>query len=38
MRNIALSGVVLIFELLLVVGYLALSLAARSALAIAPNR
>jgi hypothetical protein len=38
MRNIALSGVVLIFELLLVAGYLALSLAARSALAIAPNR
>jgi hypothetical protein len=38
MRNLLLGGVVLVFELLLLAGFLALSLAARTALAIAPNR
>jgi hypothetical protein len=36
MRNVVLSGVVVIFEAIIVIGYLAMSVAARTALSIAP--
>jgi hypothetical protein len=38
MRNLALNGVVLVFSAMLAIGYFAVTLAARSALAIAPQQ
>jgi hypothetical protein len=38
MRNVLLTGVALVFELLLVVGYFAWSVAARTALLVTPDQ